>query len=399
MRRLFEALRHVGWLNVLLVFVPVALLLHARHAPATWVFAASALGIVPLAGLMGHATEALAARLGSGLGGLLNASFGNAAELIIAIVALKAGMIDVVKASLTGSILGNILLVLGASFLAGGMKYPRQTFNATAAGLSATLLALAAVGLLVPAFFHAHVVIHHVTADELGVSTEIAVVLFAVYVLMLLFSLRTHRHLYEGRPKNSAADPHAPTLPAAHGDRPAEAAPGGHADHWSPRTAVVVLLLATLGVTFMSETLVGAIEETREAFGWSAMFVGVIVVAVVGNAAEHSTAILVALKDDMELAFQIAVGSALQIALFVAPVLVFVSHLPGFPQLDLVFGMLEVTAVTISVLIVGLVAYDGESNWLEGLMLLAVYVILAIAFFHLPETPREPTAPRLEAAP
>lgn len=389
MRRLLDTLRHAGWLNVLLVFVPLALVLHARHAPATWVFAASAIGIVPLAGLMGRATESLADRLGSGLGGLLNASFGNAAELIIAIVALKAGMIDVVKASITGSILGNILLVLGASFLAGGTKFPRQTFNATAAGLSATLLALAAVGLLVPAFFHAHVVIHHVTADELGVSTEIAVVLFAVYVLMLLFSLKTHRHLYEGRPSSAAAAAHAPAEPVVPGDRPARPGSDAHADHWSPRTAVAVLLLATLGVTAMSETLVGAIEATREAFGWSALFVGVIVVAVVGNAAEHSTAILVAMKDDMELAFQIAVGSALQIALFVAPVLVFVGHLPGFPQLDLVFGMLEVTAVTISVLIVGLVAYDGESNWLEGLMLLAVYVILAIAFYHLPESPHE----------
>src|SRR3990172_1732705 len=192
-------LHKVGWLNLFLVFVPLALVLKWRGARETWIFVASAVAIIPLAGLMGRSTELLAERLGPGIGGLLNASFGNAAELIIAISALKRGMVDVVKASVTGSILGNVLLVLGASFLAGGIKFSRQTFNSTAAGLSATMLALSAIGLLVPAAFHAHLQLHHVQGDELGVSLEIAVVLFAAYLLMLVFILKTHNHLYNIR--------------------------------------------------------------------------------------------------------------------------------------------------------------------------------------------------------
>lgn len=364
-------LNRVGWLNLLLVFIPVAIVLKLRHAPETWIFVTSAAAIIPLAGLMGRSTELLAERVGPGIGGLLNASFGNAAELIIAIFALKRGMVDVVKASITGSILGNVLLVLGASFLAGGMKYSRQTFNATAAGISATMLALAAIGMLVPAAFHAHLVLHHSQADELGVSLEISVVLFAAYALMLVFSLKTHKHLY-----------------TAGVERHAEGQPGYEEieGHWPGWLCVVVLLVATTLVGLMSELLVGAIEETRQQLGWAEVFVGVVVVAIVGNAAEHSSAIMVAMKNRMELSFQIAVGSGLQVAMFVAPVLVFVSFLPGFPQhMDLVFTMLEVVAVFVSVLIVGLVAHDGESNWMEGLMLLAVYGILGIAFYHLPE--------------
>jgi Ca2+:H+ antiporter len=358
-------LRKIGWLNVLLLFVPVAFALKFTGASEVWIFVASGIAIIPLAGLMGKSTEMLSEQLGPGIGGLLNASFGNAAELIIALFALQRGLVDVVKASITGSILGNLLLVLGASFLAGGLRYSRQTFNATAAGVSATLLALAATGLLVPAMFHAHLVFHHEQANEQGVSFEIAVVLFAAYILMLVFSLKTHKHLY-------SAD--------------------GESEHfsdveslWSKRRCFTVLLVATSFVALMSELLVGSIEATSHQLGWTQLFVGVVVIAIVGNAAEHSTAILVAMKNRMELAFQIAVGSGLQVALFVAPLLVFVSYLPGFPKLDLVFSMLEVVAVVVTVLVVGLVANDGESNWLEGLLLLAVYLILGIAFYHLPE--------------
>jgi len=364
-------LKQVGWLNLLLVFVPTAVILKWQGAPEPWIFAASAIAIIPLAGLMGHSTELLAERLGPGIGGLLNASFGNAAELIIAIFALKRGLVDVVKASITGSILGNVLLVLGASFLAGGMKFTRQTFNPTAAGLSATMLALSAVGLLVPAAFHAHLVAHHEQADELGVSVEIAIVLFAAYLLMLLFSLKTHKHLYTaGVERHASGEPGYDEVDG----------------HWPQWVCVTVLLAATALVGWMSEILVAAIEVTSHELGWTQLFVGVVVVAIVGNAAEHSSAILVALKNRMELSFQIAVGSGLQVALFVAPVLVFVSLLPGFPRMDLIFTMLEVVAVAVSVLIVGLVAHDGESNWMEGLLLLAVYVILGIAFYHLPES-------------
>lgn len=361
--------RKIGALNLLLVFVPVAVALKFSGAAGMWVFLASGLAIVPLAGLMGKSTEILADKLGAGWGGLLNATFGNAAELIIALFALQRGMIEVVKSSITGSILGNVLLVLGASFLAGGLKYSRQQFNSTAAGMSATLLALAAIGLVVPAMFHVHLELFHTKANEQMLSVEIAVVLFAVYVLMLVFSLVTHKHLYAGEHEGPADSE-------------------GFADvegHWSSKVALSVLVGATVMVALMSEFLVGSIEEARLAMGLTETFVGLIVVAIVGNAAEHSTAVLVALKNRMELAYQIAIGSALQIALFVAPVLVFAGYLPGFPRMNLVFSMLEVMAVVVSVMVVGLVAFDGQSNWLEGLLLLAVYLILAIAFFNLPE--------------
>jgi Ca2+:H+ antiporter len=420
-----DLLRRIGVLNVLLVFVPLAIGLRLADASPTWVFVASSVAIIPLAGLMGRSTEMIAHRMGPGIGGLMNASFGNAAELIIAFFALKDGYTEIVKASLTGSILGNILLVLGASFLAGGVRYRRQVFNRTAAGMAATLLALAAVGLLVPALFHAHLIIHHEAADEQGVSLEIAIVLFVSYILMLLFSLKTHKHLYspedhaapnvERLSESHAADHspltthHSPPTTQHSESQPPPPDPSdpanvghGHAahveDHWPQWLAITVLVAATTCVALMSELLVGAIEHASQTFGWTELFVGVFVVAVVGNAAEHSTAILVARKNQMDLSFQIAVGSGLQIALFVAPLLVFISYLPGFPQLNLVFTMLEVVAVLASVLIVGLVAHDGESNWLEGLLLLAVYLILAIAFFHLPdphdaETPAAPAAP------
>jgi len=366
-----EFLRKVGWLNLFLVCVPIAIGLRLTGAEAPWIFVVSAAGIIPLAGLMGKSTEMLAERLGPGIGGLMNASFGNAAEFIIAVFALKAGMVGMVKASITGSILGNVLLVLGASCFAGGLKFKRQTFNITAAGMSATLLALAAIGMLVPAIFHAHLETHHQTANEQDVSLEIAIVLFVVYILMLLFSLKTHKHLYEGESNEKHAESSKVRFSDLEG-------------HWSPRVATTVLLVATCLVALMSELLIGAVEETSKQFGWTEMFVGVIVVAIIGNAAEHSTAILMAMKNQMDLAYQIAVGSALQIALFVAPLLVFIGYLPGMPQIDLVFSMLEVVAVADSVLIVGLVAYDGETNWMEGLLLLAVYLILGIAFFNLP---------------
>ncbi|MBI5761725.1 MAG: calcium/proton exchanger [Planctomycetales bacterium] len=362
-------LERAGYVNLALIFLPIAIALEIRHAPALWVFATSALAIIPLAGLMGKSTEMLADRLGPGLGGLLNATFGNAAELIIALFALRAGMVDVVKASLVGSIVGNILLVLGASFLAGGMKFPKQSFNITAAGLSATLLALAAIGLVVPAFFHLHLQFHHAIVDEQTVSLEIAYVLFFSYCLMLIFSLKTHKHLYSGQSAMDSKD---------------ESTYADVEGHWPLWASITVLVVCTLLVALMSEFLVGAVESTRHTLGLTEVFVGLIVLAIVGNAAEHSTAVIVALKNRMELSYQIAVGSAIQIALFVAPVLVFASY--GMDrQLDLNFSILEVVAVVVSVTVVALVAYDGESNWLEGVLLLAVYLILAIAFFNLPE--------------
>jgi Ca2+:H+ antiporter len=321
---------------------------------------------------MGEATEALAARLGSGVGGLLNATFGNAAELIIALVALRRGLYDVVKASLTGSIIGNVLLVLGLAVVAGGARRERQSFDRAAATAGSTLLALAAIGLVVPAMFH--LVAEGATAQQAlsaarGVALEhhlsltIALVLFASYLLSLVFSLGTHRHLYAGRRHGAAYG----TAPPA-----------------SPLRAILTLLIATALIAWMSELLVGAVEDAAHVLGLTQVFVGVIVVAIIGNAAEHSTAVLAAIRDDMDLALGIAIGSSTQVALFVAPVLVFASYAMPHGPIDLRFTPFEVLAVGIAVGVVNLVAQDGESNWLEGALLLAVYVVLGLAFYFLP---------------
>jgi Ca2+:H+ antiporter len=364
-------LRFENALNLLLVFVPLAAAAEWLHWGQTTVFVCAAIAIIPLAGIMGHATEALAARLGAGIGGLMNATFGNAAELIIALVALNQGLHEVVKASLTGSIIGNILLVLGFSLLVGGVGRERQRFDRSAAAVGATMLTLAAIALVIPAVFHfvlegyvqgATLTVERETVLERELSLEIAVVLFATYVLHLLFSLRTHAHLYAGQ---QHAEPHHP--------------PEGN-----PTVAVVQLLVATVVIAWMSELLVGAVEEASHTFGLSEVFVGVIVVAVVGNAAEHSTAVLVARKDQMDLSLNIAIGSSIQIALLVAPVLVFASYFLGPGPLDLRFTVFEVLAVGMSVVVVNSVAQDGESNWLEGALLLAVYLVFGLAFFFLP---------------
>ena len=350
-------------LDVLLVFIPLAVILHYTHAPALWTFLASGLAIIPLAGWMGKATESLAERLGAGIGGLLNATFGNAAEMIIAFQGLRAGLTEVVKASLTGSILGNILLVLGLSILAGGMKHKSQKFNRTAATMSATLMALSAIGLLIPAVFH-WVTVGQPRADRLAaeanISLEISIVLFVTYILSLIFSLKTHKDLFMG---------------TSHEHQ--------ESSSMSMKTGVIILVVATGFIAWMSELLVHAVEPASQAVGLTEIFVGVIVVAVIGNAAEHSTAVLVAMKNQMDLAYNIAVGSSMQIALFVAPALVFLSYAIGQPM-DLLFTTFEVITVGLAVAIVSFVAIDGESNWMEGVLLLAVYLIFAIAFFFLP---------------
>jgi len=350
-----------SWLDFLLIFVPATIALEVLQADPLLIFISAGLAIIPLAGLLGRATEHLTTHVGAGIGALLNASLGNAAELIIALVALREGLHDVVKASLTGSILGNILLVLGVSMFAGGMKFERQKFNQTAAGMGASLLLLGAVGLIIPALFH-YTASDRGVAIERELSLEIAVVLFIIYVLSLVFSLKTHRHLFAGEAHN-ASDL---------GEQP-----------WTRRASIIVLTAVTCLVALMSEMLVGALEPASHKLGLTQVFVGVILVALVGNAAEHSTAVMVALKNKMDLAYGIAVGSSLQIALLVAPLLVFASYLFGTP-LDLIFTPFEVAAVSISVLIVGFVAMDGESNWMEGVMLVGVYLMLAIAFFFLP---------------
>ena len=358
-------------LLLLLVFVPITLVLeYVVHASATTLFVTSAVAIVPLAGIMGKSTEMLAEHVGAGLGGLLNATFGNAAELIIAIFALRAGLHDLVKASLTGSIIGNILLIFGLSALLGGLKFRKQVFNRTAAKLGSTLLLLSAVGLVIPSLLHylrdgaESGAAAAAGAGSGSLSLEISVVLIVCYILSLVFALRTHADLYQG---------------TGHADGATHGAPA-----WSKGKSFAILVGAAAVVGWMSEILVGGAEEAAHSLGMTEVFVGVIVVALVGNAAEHSTAVLVALRNKMDLSIQIAVGSSLQIALLIAPLLVFLSYAVGPAPIDLVFSPLEVVAVAVSVLVVGQIADDGQTHWMEGVLLLAVYVVLGLAFFNLP---------------
>ncbi len=366
-------------LDALLIAFPLALAMRLAGVDDLWIFVVSCVAIIPLAGLMGRATEALAHTLGPGIGGLLNATFGNAAELIIALAALWKGpqMYPLVKASITGSIIGNVLLVLGLSITLGGFKYAYQRYNRTAASMGATLLALATIGLIIPTlYYYVFASAMPLPPEELEtvefLSEEIAVVLAVVYVLSLVFMFVTHKNLFS----DETAPPKSPAMRAP---APAETEP-----HWERKAALTVLLVATAGVAIVAEMLIASVESAAHELGMSRVFVGVIVVAIVGNAAEHSTAVLVALKNKMDLSVNIAVGSSIQIALFVAPVLVFASMLMGHEQtLDLHFTPMEIVAVIASIAILALIAQDGESHWFEGVMLLAVYAILALAFYHL----------------
>lgn len=354
-------------LMAMLVFVPLAAWLHFSTHRYVLTFVVCCLAIIPLAGYMGKATEMLAHRMGSGLGGLMNAAFGNAAELLIAIMALRKGNLALVKASIAGSIIGNLLFVLGLSILVGGLKREKQSFNVTAATASTSMLLISAIALVIPALFHLVIPASRLAVVERSLSVSIAVILLGLYVLSLLFSLKTHRHLYndeEGEEEDESAL------------------------EWGVGKSVAVLLVSTAFVGVMAEFLLHAMEHSVKDLGLSVAFVGVIIVAIIGNAAEHSTAVIVALKDKMNLSFTIAVESSKQIALFVAPVLVLLGLWVG-PNtkgewMNLDFGLLEVAGVLISVMIVSSISHDGESNWLEGAMLLGVYAILAAGFFFLP---------------
>jgi Ca2+:H+ antiporter len=356
-----------GWPYLLTPLIPVAVALDLAGASATAVFVTSALGIVPTAALMGRATEELAARSGPGIGGLLNVTFGNAPELIIALFALGQGLHEVVKASIIGSIIGNILLVLGAAMLVGGIGRDKQVFSRTSASVQTSMLLLAAAALLMPAIFElvegkglpapgAEIIDYGSTVEHL--SLAVAVVLIATYILGLVFSLKTHRDLFN----------------PDYGDEDSWG--------WSVRTSVLALAIAGVLVGVMSEVLVGSISEASESAGLSEFFIGVIVVAIVGNAAEHWVAVLVARKDKMDLSVNIAIGSSAQVALFVAPVLVLASLLIGPHPLALVFNGFELGAILLAVVIANYITNDGESNWFEGVQLLAVYLVLGIAFYY-----------------
>lgn len=350
-----------------MILVPVALSVHWLIPDAhTLVFGSAALAIIPPAGWMGRATEALAVRAGEGVGGLLNATFGNAAELVIALAALRHGLYDVVKASIAGSIIGNILLVLGAAMLAGGLRFRSQQYNITAARSQATMLLIAAISLVIAGAFRD--VVQSGAPKLIGLSVAIAAVLLVVYVCNLMFSLVTHRQLFQGSGE----------MPAA-GEEEVLA--------WSTRKGLAVLGMATVAIAWMSEILVAAIEPAAKDLGLGKLFVGVFVVAIIGNAAEHSTAIVAALRNRMDLSLSIAIGSSVQIALFVAPLLVLVSLVVGPAPMDISIRPGLTLCVLLSVFIAAPVAGDGESNWLKGVALLAVYVIFALAFLAVPDTP------------
>jgi Ca2+:H+ antiporter len=353
---------------VLALFIPLALVLKLADAPDTTIFFAAAIGVIPTAALMGQATEELAAQSGPGIGGLLNVTFGNAPELIIALFALQKGLQEVVKASIVGSIISNILLVLGAAMFFGGWRREKQTFNRTMAHSQAAMLLLALVAVVMPALFE---LIRGSGLPAVGdtridygskvetISAIVAVVLLLSYGAGLFFSLRTHREIFNPYIEDERVEGHRP---------------------WSMRKSVGLLALAGAGVALMSELLVGSIEHAADSVGLSQFFIGVVVVAIVGNAAEHWVAVLVALKNKMDLAVNIAVGSSAQVALFVAPMLVLLSFVIGPHPMALVFNGYEVAAMLLAVVIANFTTQEGESNWFEGLQLLAVYVVLGVVF-------------------
>lgn len=348
-------------LKLLLVFVPVSIGLGLAHASPTWVFLTSCLAILPLAGIMGEATENITHHTGPGIGGLLNASFGNAAELIIAFMALRAGELEIVKASLTGSIIGNMLMVLGLAMLLGGWRHKELSFQRIAGESSSSMMVLAVVALVIPAIY-ALITEHKQPQHIESLSFDISWVLLFTYAASLVFQLKSHKHLFAPETGPDAAQELE------------------HGTPWSVKKSVLVLLAAASGVGLVSEFLVHAVDAAGTAMGLGKVFMGVVVVAIVGNAAEHSTAVLVAMKGQMDLALGIAMGSSMQIALFVAPVLVIAGHWMGTP-LGLEFSVLEVVAVMLSVGAVALLIQDGKTNWFEGLQLLAIYAILATAFY------------------
>lgn len=352
----------------LLLAVPIAAWMHhARPDSPLLVFVLACVAIIPLAGLLGVATEKLAARLGEGIGGFLNATLGNAAELIIALVALRAGMLDVVKASLTGSIIGNLLLVLGAAFLAGGLRYKIQSFATIGVRTQIGMMALAAIAILVPSVFAA-TGSGEMASRSVTYSVVVSAILLVVYALSLLFLLRTHADLFRGE------------APAA-GEGAGEEA---HGRPWPVSMTVGVMAVVTVLIVWMSEILVGTVEHASAALGLSNLFVGVVVVAVVGNAAEHSTAVLVAMRNRMEMSIGIAIGSSTQIALFVAPLLVLLSLVIAPEPLSLAFSGVEVFLVLAATFVASILIVDGKSTWFTGVQLIAVYLVMAITVFAIP---------------
>jgi Ca2+:H+ antiporter len=395
MKRILKYLRKEP-LSILLLAVPLATIAERAHWGAFWVFIFSALAVVPLAGFLGSATEVLASHTGPRMGGLINATLGNAAELIITIVALREGLFELVLASITGSILGNVLFVFGMAILLGGLRNGIQTFNRRHALTNAILLVLAVITLVIPSLLSASIGDEHSLRVEV-LSLGVAAVMITLYILGIVFSFKMrpdemangtlHTGPLAGSPPHAAVQSTAGHAGQVINQVPASSsnqkATGMTHPKWSVRTALVILAISTVGVAFLSELLVGSVEPVVASLGISEFFLGIILIPIVGNVAEHLVAVKVALQNQMDLSVEIVMASSLQIALFVAPVLVFIGLLMGQP-LHLVFNQFELLALIVGVLIAALTAADGESNWLEGAELLAVYLILALAFFLLP---------------
>jgi Ca2+:H+ antiporter len=357
-----------GWPYLLLPFIPIAIALELVHASSALIFSTSAIGVIPTAALMGKATEELADRAGPGIGGLLNVTFGNFPELLIAFFALREGLHEVVKASVIGSVIGNVLLVLGAAMFVGGLRHERQEFNATAARAQATMLILASAALVMPAILQiasggalpkAGSELVKFSSSVETLSLIVAIVLLIGYAGGLWFSLVSHRDLF---------------------NPPDEPDEGRETPPWSIKRSVILLAIAGIAVGVMSEILVGSIADFAESAGLTEFFIGAVIVAIVGNAAEHWVAVYVAAKDKMDLAVNIAIGSGAQVALFVAPVLVVLSFFVGPQPLSLEFNPFELGAILIAVIIASHITNQGESTWFEGLMLLAVYAVMVAAF-------------------
>jgi Ca2+:H+ antiporter len=368
--------------------VPIAIVLEYIHAEQLILFVVAAISLIPLAKLIGDSTEHLASHYGTTLGSLLNVTFGNAAEIIIAIVAINAGLLELVKASITGAILGNILLIFGLSILAGGFKFKEQFFNKENVGMQASMLFLAVIGLTIPTILAATVLEPINNTNQVKIqflSDALAFLLLAVYIASIVFTFFTHKHLFIFKPREDELIING----ERNGNKREEKEQSISSQHpeirtqWSKKRSFLLLGLSMAGVIVISEILVGSIEVVTAEFGFGELFVGAIIIGIVGNAAEHSSAILLARKGKMDLSIGIAAGSGTQIALFVVPILVIAGVLLNRP-FNLIFTVFEVVSVLLAAIILNLIAHDGKSNWFEGVMLIAVYIIIAIGFFFIP---------------
>ena len=357
-------------LYLLLIFAPISLFLDQFDSNATLIFIVSILALIPLAKLIGDSTEHLASHYGSTVGSLLNVTFGNAAEIIIGIIAISAGLIDLVKASIIGAILGNIMLIFGLSMIVGGFRHKEQSFNRENAGLQSSMIFLSIIGLAIPTLLAITTFQPQSVNGEVKIqllSDSLAIILLGVYMAGIIFTFVTHRYLFTSTEYSNENDNTLSSLSLK---------------HWSKKKSFLILGLSMLGVVVVSEVLVGSVEETGEKLGFGEMFVGAIIVGIVGNAAEHSSAILLARKGKIDLSIGIAAGSGTQIALFVVPVLVFAGIALGQP-FTLEFTIYELVTLFLAAIILNLIAHDGKSNWFEGVMLTAVYLIIALGFYFI----------------